>query len=177
MLHQRLLERGLDAEVRSAGLLEGGRPAEPAVVEVACARGIDLAGHVSSRLDESELAAVDLVLAMANEHLREAVVLRPDLWPAMYTLKELVQRGERLGPRDRSLGLRAWLQAVGDGREPTELLRPAPDADVADPIGGPPEAFLALASELDALVDRLVALAWPEGGEAPTPDARLRVPE
>lgn len=177
LLRRRLDERALDAEVRSAGLLEAGRPAEPAAVEVALGRGVDLSGHVSRRLDESELAAVDLVLGMANEHVREAVVLRPDLWPAMYTLKELVRRGDRLGPRDPSLELGAWLGAVGDGREPTELLARSGDDDVADPIGGPPAAFAALGAELDALVDRLVGLAWPASRDAPTPDARLRVRE
>jgi protein-tyrosine-phosphatase len=97
---------------------------------------------------------------MAREHLREAVVVHPDAWPRTFTLKELVRRAEQVGPRSPGQPFDEWLEKVHAGRNRLDLLEPAPDDDVADPIGMSDETYQRTAAEIGGLVDRLVALGW-----------------
>src|SRR5436190_8699294 len=98
-LRHRLEGRRVDVNVGSAGLRLVGEPASANGVDVLSARGLDLSAHRSRILDPELLEGTDLALAMAREHLREAVLARPDIWPRAFTLKELVRRGEMIGPR------------------------------------------------------------------------------
>src|SRR5579883_2475551 len=143
LLAARLAERGVAAEVRSAGSLDGGRPPAPEAVAVMAERGIDIAGHRSAA--------------------REAVALEPSAWPKCFTLKELVRRASQAGPRPPGQPLPDWLAHLGAGREPAGLLGASQADDVADPVGGALAAFEATAGELAGLVDRLVELAWGPG--------------
>ncbi len=151
--------------VLSAGLLDGGHPASPEVVTTLAPFGVDLAGHRSTRLTAAAVEGADLILTMERRHAREAVLLVPSAWARTFTLKELVRRAERVGPRDgRPLG--AWLAAVGDGRERTDLVGRSPEDDVADPVGGDMAAYRATATELADLVQRLARLLWSGAGSA-----------
>ena len=78
MLSARLAGRGVAVPVASAGLLGGGRPPPPEVVSVMAARGIDVAGHRSRVVTADDLAAADLILGLAREHVRHAAVLLPE---------------------------------------------------------------------------------------------------
>jgi protein-tyrosine phosphatase len=109
----------------------------------------------------ADLTAAGLVLAMARAQLREAVVLAPAVWPRAFTLKELVRRGEQLGPRPPGVSFADWLARAHEGRDRTALLGDSPDDDVADPIGGPPQAFAQTADLLSDLTHRLADLCWP----------------
>lgn len=160
LLSQRLAGAEPAVPVRSAGLLPGGSPALPEMRAVMGGYGADLAGHVSRTVSASDLAGAALVIAMAREHLRHAVVLAPQSWPVAFTLKELLRRGERAGPRRPGETLAAWLARVHDGREKRALLGASPDDDVADPAGGPPEAYAATAALLAELTTRLASLCW-----------------
>jgi protein-tyrosine phosphatase len=53
-------------EVRSAGLVgkHQGRPAHPAIIQAAAARGYDLVGHLGAQVTAQMLDWADLVLAM-----------------------------------------------------------------------------------------------------------------
>ena len=158
LLRARLAARGVgEVHLRSAGLLAGGVPATKG------ARGIvgGLDGHVSRRLSSDLVTAADLVVGMAREHVREAVLLDRGAFPRSFTLKELVRRGSAAGARRAGETMPEWLHRVGAHRKPADLLGASPDDDVADPIGGPPSAYEATAAELDGLVARLVELAWP----------------
>ncbi len=172
LLRRRLVEARIDAEVCSAGLLEGGQPVSPAAVEAMSERGVDLTSRRTRQIDANALAGADLVVGMSLEHVREAVVLAPDVWPRAFRLKELVRRAAGVGGRGRGEPFDAWLARVAAGREVTDLLRPSPDDDVADPIGGPLEEFRRVADELDALLGHLVDLAW-----APEVSGALRAAE
>jgi len=71
-----VLERHLpDHEVRSAGFLEAGRPPPRHAVSVAAERGINLTGHLSSRVTTSLLDWADLVLVMDRAQVDRTVVL------------------------------------------------------------------------------------------------------
>ncbi|HET9442384.1 MAG TPA: hypothetical protein VFO65_03615, partial [Acidimicrobiales bacterium] len=78
------------------------------------------------------------------------------------TLKELVRRGEAVGARSAGQPLAEWLAKAHAGRAKPDLLGESPDDDVDDPIGGPRWRYERTAGELEALVDRLVALLFPE---------------
>lgn len=158
LLRARLRDRGADGVVvSSAGLLAGGAPA------TADARravpGLD--DHVSRRLDAGLVQRADLVVAMGRQHLREAAVLAPDAFGRTFTLKELVRAAERAGPRPGHVDVRDWLAALGSGRRPGDYLGDDDADDVADPIGRPLAEYEATARELDDLLARFVALAWP----------------
>jgi protein-tyrosine phosphatase len=165
-----LLARRLDSPrtpvvVHSAGILPGdllpeGQPPSPEVISALGAYGLDLSGHRSRRVTPGDLAQADLVLGMSREHVRHAVVTARDTWPRAFTLKELVRRGEQAGPRAPGEPLADWLAKVHEGRERGALLGDSPVDDVADPMGGPPQAYADTAALLDELTGRLAGLCW-----------------
>jgi len=167
LLRRRLSGLGVAARVKSAGLLESGNPASAEGIDVLAGRGLDMTAHRSATVSAAILREADLVLGMAREHVREAVVVAPELWPRTFTLKELVRRGAAIGPRKEGESLEAWLSRAHMGRTTASLMGVAPDDDVADPIGQPRAAYERMVDELDGLVDRLVTLAWPAGTERP----------
>jgi protein-tyrosine-phosphatase len=121
-------------------------------------RGLDLDDHVSRTLDPAMVEAADLVVCMARRHLREVVVAVPSAMPKTFTLRELVRRGEAVGPAS-SLG--EWLALVGAGRRSGDLLGDDVNDDVADPIGGPDDDYERTAVQLEDLVARLGRLLDP----------------
>jgi len=160
LLAERLAGLGPPASVRSAGLLTGGQPSPPEVVAAMTAYGLDVAAHRSYQVTAADLGRADLTLAMAREHLREAVVLAPEAWPRAFTLRELVRRGSAIGPRKPGEDLADWLARAHDGRQRMALLGDSPGDDVADPIGGPQAWYAETAATLRQLVDQLATLAW-----------------
>ncbi len=152
----------MDVSVRSAGLLHTGHPASAHGIDVLSERGIDLSTHRSRSMTAELLRQADLVLAMAREHVREAVVLESSAWPRTFTLKELVRRGEEIGPRRADESLEQWLARAHAGRRPQQLMGYSLDDDVADPIGRPRNAYERMVADLDRLVERLVWLVWGE---------------
>ena len=159
LLRDHMRERGASAAVSSAGLLEDGHSAAPEVVSLLSERGIDLSPHRSRRLTRDLIEDSDLVLAMARDHLREAVLLAPAAFGRIFTLKELVRRGEAVGPAGAGLG--SWLGVVAGGRQRRDLMGQSPEDDVDDPIGGPLSAFRKTLEELDDLCRRLAHLLAP----------------
>ena len=109
MLSARLAARGVAVPVASAGLLGGGRPPPPEVVSVMAAKGIDVIGHRSRIVTADDLAAADLILGLAREHVRHAAVLLPGAWPRAFTIRELARRGRQAGPAPpTSRSLTGW---------------------------------------------------------------------
>lgn len=152
-----LLRRALPAaSVSSVGLLAPGHEASGGSVRAMAARGLDLAAHRSRRLEAVAVRSADLVLGMARQHVREAVVLAPEAFPRAFTLPELVRRGEAAGPATDTLA--SWLAVVGAGRVPADLLGDGGPDDVEDPIGLPDAAYERTAAQLEDLVARLAAL-------------------
>lgn len=113
-------------------------------------------------MTETMLDEADLVVCMAREHLKEAVVLHPPVWPRSFTLKELVRRAEQAGARAPGQPFDEWLEKLHAGRSRMELLGMSTVDDIADPIGLPTEMYERTATEIAALVDRLVDLGWRE---------------
>jgi protein-tyrosine phosphatase len=172
LLRHRLDRLGVPARVHSAGRLYEGEPVSTGSVDALRARGLDITAHRSRRTTAALLQGADLVLAMERAHVREAVALEPSVWPRTFTLKELVRRGEAVGPRRHRESLAEWLDRVGRGRGRAELLGSDPVDDVADPIGGPPGLYARTAEEIDGLLDRLVVLAFAPGPRS-SPDPHV----
>ena len=158
LLARRLAEAGVDAHVHSAGLLYDGESPPPDGIEVMASRGIDTSGHLSRRMTQEMLRGADLVLGMAKEHVREAVLLVPDTWPKAFTIKEVVRRGEDVGPRRPAQTIGDWTAYVHAGRTRAEMLGASADDDVADPIGRKRSFYDQTAVELDDLTARLAKL-------------------
>jgi protein-tyrosine phosphatase len=158
LLRHRLEGLGIEAGIRSAGVLDAGSPAAPEAVAAMAARGIDISHHRSRRLSDPLVAGADLVLGMARQHVREVALIDPAAWPNSFTLKELVRRAEPAGPWARGQSLDEWLAKVAADRTHSELLGASRADDVADPIGGPRSGYEATAAELSELVSALVAL-------------------
>jgi protein-tyrosine phosphatase len=152
-----------DVTVSSAGRYPGGAPATGHGQATMAARGLDLSAHTSRQLDRELLAQADLVIGMAREHVREAVVLDPGAITRTFTLKELVRAATAIGPRHEDESLDRWLARVGEGRRRDALLSVGHDDafDIEDPIGRGRADYEATAAELDHLLAVLVELAWP----------------
>lgn len=113
----------------------------------------------------AHVRSADLLIGMAREHVREAVVLDPDAFARTFTLRELVRRGEAVGHRRVEGGrlepFDVWLERVGRGRRTVDLLGHDDSDDVADPMGMSKRVYERTAVELETLVDRLVELSFP----------------
>ena len=164
LLRHHLAAVGVEATVRSCGLLESGRAVTAEGVEVLLPMGIDNSAHVSTTLSPELVGQADLVIAMTREHLREAVLACPPVWTRAFTLKELVRRGEQAGWRTPSESVDDWLVRVGSGRTRADLLGSSREDDVADPMGMGLLEYERTRDQLDDLIQRLVALCWKAPG-------------
>jgi len=160
-------------EVESAGLLPGGRSPPPEVIEAMDAYGLDLRGHRSRQLTAALVGPADLVVGMGRRHVQEAVLLDVAVWPRAFTLKELVRRGEAVGPRADGITLSTWVESVHAGRVRADLAGRDRADEVEDPFGGPPEGYRQTAGELGQLVGRLEALVRPPARGARRPPAAV----
>jgi protein-tyrosine-phosphatase len=127
----------------------------------AASLGLDLESHRSHQLDADVIGRSRLLVAMERAHVREIVVRDPSAFGRTFTLRELVRRGEQVGPRRPIDPLASWLDVVGAGRAPKDFLGTDDDDDVADPVGRSQKVHDATAAELSALVDRLATVAFP----------------
>lgn len=176
LLRQRLADGGVEVEVRSAGSMPGGVPASAPGVEVLAARGIDLGGHVSRTMDPEEIAAADLVVGMERRHVLEALGRVPAAEAWSFTLRDLVARAESAPPRRPGEPLRVWAARLAAGR-PRSALIGVGDDGIDDPIGLPRAAYERTAAELEDLLGRLAARAWPvpaAGSAARAPGSAAR---
>jgi protein-tyrosine phosphatase len=167
LLARRLAVLGVAVPVRSAGMYRAGDPPHPEVVSVLADYQVDAAAHRSTVASAADLSRTILVLGMTRENLRYAVVTEPGTWPRAFTLKELVRRGDRIGPRPPGEPLAGWLARAHAGRDQASLLGYSLEDDVPDPAGGPLRGYADTAALLDRLVARLIDLAW--ANARPTP--------
>jgi protein-tyrosine phosphatase len=155
---RRLQQRGLPAEVRSAGLMEAGRAAVQDMVEVAREHGLDLSPHRSETVIAEDLEQADLIVPMTGWHVVQLVEVLPAAQPRIVTLSEwaaLTTAGRGLG-RWTPVEVRSWAAASVATRQVGALL--SGEHDIEDPIGGPRRGYRRAAQEIDeALVTCLSA--------------------
>lgn len=160
LLRERSRSLGLELAVSSAGSMFDDRPAEGGAVAALAKLGIDLGQHRSRIVTPEIVSRADLVIGMEQRHVRDISVMPGASLAATFTLPDLVARGASLGPRGPESS-HDWLGRIGAGHSPADVLVSRPDLEVADPMGGSNRAFRRCAAELDDLVTRLLALAWP----------------
>ena len=129
-----------------------GSPAMPEAVEAAAERGVDISGHVATRLRPGMAAVADLVLCMAAEHRDQIASDEPQAVDRAFTLKELVRLLEGGARAAATPAARIAAAAARAGAEGSEHQ----DEDIADPLGLPLGGYRAIASELDGWIGRLV---------------------
>jgi protein-tyrosine phosphatase len=156
--------------VSSAGIHTGGRmPSsvpEP-LLAVMDTYGIDLRGHHSRALTTEMLEGADLIVGMSRRHVQEAVLLDPPCWPRAFMLKELVRRGELVGPRRPGQGIGAWIDEAHGDRTRQSLAGKSTADEVSDPYGGTLDQYRSTASELGVLTAGLINMLWPYGTDWP----------
>lgn len=162
LLARELATAGVEAEVVSAGTFAMAGKAEPHVITVTRARGLDTTRHASQAVSSELLAGADLVIAMTREHVREVAEVDRSCLPRTFTLKELVRRAEAAGPRPAGETLAGYLARLHAARRPEELLGSSPDDDVADPYGRSLDIYENTYAEIEDWVSRLVPLLWKE---------------
>jgi protein-tyrosine phosphatase len=162
LLRQQLGDAGgAEVTVHSAGTagVDVGPPRP--LVEEGRTFGIDLFAHVPRTVDPAMIQAADLVLGLTREHVRETVVAVPSSFPRTFTLREIIRRGLHTGARGAAEDLSAWLARLHDGRLRADLMAESPDDDVVDPMGGWPDDYRRMLTEVAALTRTLRNLAWP----------------
>lgn len=160
LLRERSRALGLDLVVGSAGSMFDDRPAERGAVAAMAKLDIDLSGHRSRTFTPEIVGRAGLVIAMEQRHVREVSVIPGALFAVTFTLHDLVSRSTSVGPRGQE-SIETWLGRVGAGRSPADAMMDQPHREVADPMGGSNRGFRRCAAQLDDLLDRFVALAWP----------------
>jgi protein-tyrosine phosphatase len=163
LLETQLHDVGVDALVESAGLREAAPLIDDAAVLALQEHGVDLRSHHSRHLSAAMVQPATLILGFEREHVREAVLRDPSVWPRTFTLKEIVRRGEAAGARQSGETIEDWIARAHADRTRHDLLGADPIDDVADPYGGAPGDYEDAAEEIDDLIGRLVRLVWPQG--------------
>lgn len=164
LLRHRLDRLGVTATVSSAGVLPPGYPATSHAMAAMAARGLDLEAHRSRQFDSVMVRRADLVIGLAREHVREVVLVDPDALGRCFTLEEFVRAAEARGARDSGEPLDEWLTHLAARRRREDLIGIGHDdaLDVRDPAGSTRADHDIAADEIDRLLERFVALVWPQ---------------
>lgn len=136
-----------------------GSAADPSSIAAAAELGIDISAHRARHLEHHHVADASLVLAMATEHRDAASRLFPGTVGRIFTLKELVRLLEDLPeapPSGKPDDVLASQVSAADASRFGAIRDWRYDEDVMDPLGMPPEAFRAVARDLDDWCTRLV---------------------
>lgn len=176
LLRRLLAQAGVGASVGSAGLLPGGAPATPEALVTMAHRRVDLREHHSRALTREMVQSTPLIIGMTRQHVRETCASYGAPIDRTFTLKELVRRGEDVGPRVDGESVYPWLARVAAGRRPADLMGDDPGDDIPDPVGRPRAVFEETADVLEDLLRRFVALlvGGPPRSEAYANGSRLR---
>ncbi|WP_336853420.1 low molecular weight phosphatase family protein [Sinomonas albida] len=166
---ERLLRSGLDEaapavfEVTSAGTRAlRGESAQPESAELVARFGSSLAGFKARQLNESLVLGADLILGLAEEHVREVLSWSPSALKRTFTLRQFARAVADCPPAmSREEVHDAWLGYVAEAARTRHRLRtgdPLLD-DVADPFGRGAPAYQRMAVELIPAVEALIRAA------------------
>lgn len=157
LLRQAAAARGVDVEVRSAGVRVPGLPVDPDAVRTLAPLGLDISGHRPTQASRELVSGADLVVTMTREHLRDIVGIDRSAWPKTFTLPEVVRRARRV-PFDVT-AWDTWLAALGEGRTARDMLAADPADDIDDPYGMSLAVHQRSADLIGSLLRELVDLA------------------
>jgi protein-tyrosine phosphatase len=143
---------------RSAGFSErGGELPTHNAVQLLAERDIDVSGYLSHFLSKQGVIGADLIVTAERRHVVTIAGRWPEVYDRTFTLPEIVELGERVGPRG-ALTLREWLDAVHAERpSPLDYLDHAV-GEIADPTGKSPDRWSTCFAQIDDLSERLIKL-------------------
>lgn len=170
-------EKGLDIEVRSAGVFaEEGRPISSYSAQILKQFGHEEA--MSSRqLSEQDVQWADLILTMTMGHKSSVVSRYPETVDKIYTLKEFVEDDQEvrtiIEEREKlmtDIQIKHSLSQEITVEEKTRIFlldNQLPSYDISDPFGGSMNVYKETAEEIKVHLEKLVAKLdqnQPEGG-------------
>lgn len=130
--------------------------------------GLDLRNHTSRQVDHEIVGHADLIVTMEPRHVIELVGTHGAALLRTFTLPELAELVGTAAPRQSDEGLNAWLDRIGRGRQPIDVLSAA---EIDDPIGRSMRHYRSMAKLVATCIDRLLdgvtgsATAPPEEGD------------
>ena len=130
-------------------------------MRVMAAAGLDIEGRPSRRVDAATLEEADLIVAMAQRHLLEVVTINRAARERSFTLVDLMNRAQRVGPRTADESLSEWAQLLSAGRRKGSILGSATSDDIVDPMGGSLKTYKKVAKVIDQLTDELAVRLCP----------------
>lgn len=157
-----LADRGIAAEVVSAGRMSSGHEASPGAVDAMSRLGLDLRNHRSARLDPDTLAAADLILVMERAHLSDVFEVLPSAVERSFTLGEFPGLLEASPGDEQPLTAADRIERVNRNRDPSHIIAVDPSSDIADPMGRRRGAYRRTGRQVERLVDATVGLLYPE---------------
>jgi protein-tyrosine-phosphatase len=161
LMRARLAERPSQIQVESAGIVAPGLPPPAAAVDVMRSLGVDISAHRSRIVDATMLERSDLIVVMTRQHLVELASMELGRWDRIFTISELVRRGEAVGPRGQDEPLANWIVRVQAGRRGPDLIALPLEEDIPDPMGNPKKSYRRVAEQLRGLTGRLADLLAP----------------
>jgi len=156
-----LRRRGVDAEVRSSGTMEGGVPATDGARRALARRGLDLSEHTSRQLDADTIEVADLIVTMERRHLGAVAELSIEAVRRSFPLKELAALAAATGTRPPAVPVSEWIARADRMRHPSSVLSVSTSDDVQDPMGGSRRDYRRTADELDDLLDQVFSRLFP----------------
>lgn len=156
-----LADRGVDAELASCGIMEGGVPASQGAVKAMARRGLELSEHRSRQMDSDTVGAASLILTMERRHLTSVAELSMPALERSFTLRELAELAGVVGYRHPKVGVAAWIAQANALRLPGTILTMNAASDVDDPMGGPARAYRRTADQLEELISQSLGSLFP----------------
>jgi len=163
LVQRNLRSAGTEVTARSAGVLGVGGPIPPPIIEELARLGASPDDAARVPLTENAARDADLVIGLERQHVREVILLAPDVEARTFTLKELVRRGEQAGAASPTEPLEHWLGRLAARRRPADLLGESVDDDVVDPFGSSRRAYRQAVAEIDELTGRVARLLAARG--------------
>jgi protein-tyrosine-phosphatase len=149
---------GLPALTKSGGFSEkGGEEPTDNTVRYLANRGIDVSGYRSHWMTDQSIRKAHIVVTAEQAHVIRVAGRWPDVFGHTFTLPELVQRGEAVGPRN-GRPLQEWIDEVNIGRPAALDYLDTPVGEIDDPTGRSPATWKAAFDRIDDLTARMVAL-------------------
>ena len=157
ILRQRLTERGVDANVTSAGTRPWGAGATDDAMAVMRDYGLDISGHENCQVTRDRVEHADLVLGMTRQHVNFVTSRWPDAAGRTFLVGELARLGGQVGPRAESESVPQWVERASDARSARHPRGRAID-EIDDPVGLPIAVYRQAAAVLDKWLTEIAAL-------------------
>ncbi|HMF84080.1 MAG TPA: hypothetical protein VKI01_12465 [Acidimicrobiia bacterium] len=157
ILQLRLAERGVDAQVTSAGTRPWSQGATEDAVAVMREHGLEISEHENRKLTRDMVQEADLVLGMTRDHVSIANARNPDARRRTFLVGELARLGAEVGPRSESEAVSTWVARAAAVRPLRRPLGRAMD-EISDPAGQPIDVYRRTADELDARLTEIAGL-------------------